>query len=177
MRRKKSDNVLASTENCGMQDEPVMTTNLTLQNINIGLMNFKPVDLFQPEQVRDRIAEFFNLYAENDTKPTVVGLAISLGIATQVLDAIRTGRNYMGSTKYMRLPAETVDLIRKAHQMLQNNWESYMQNGKINPVAGIFLGVNNFGYKNRTEVDFTPIDTGYDYDPEAMRRKYMLDDK
>lgn len=30
--------------------------------------------------------------------------------------------------------------------------ESYMQNGKINPVAGIFLMSNNFGYKQKVEV-------------------------
>lgn len=36
--------------------------------------------------------------------------------------------------------------------------ESYMQNGKINPVAGIFLMSNNFGYKQKVDVhaDLSP---------------------
>lgn len=34
--------------------------------------------------------------------------------------------------------------------------EEYMQNGKINPVSGIFLMKNNFGYADKTEVVVTP---------------------
>jgi hypothetical protein len=39
---------------------------------------------------------------------------------------------------------------------MENLWENYMQNGKINPVAGIFLGKNNFGYQDKTEYVVTP---------------------
>ena len=35
-------------------------------------------------------------------------------------------------------------------------WEQIMQNGKINPASGIFLGKNNFGYKDQTEHVLTP---------------------
>ena len=35
-------------------------------------------------------------------------------------------------------------------------WENYMQNGKINPVSGIFLGKNNFGYQDKQEMVLTP---------------------
>jgi hypothetical protein len=31
-----------------------------------------------------------------------------------------------------------------------------MMNGKINPVSGIFLGKNNFGYKDQQEYVLTP---------------------
>ena len=31
-----------------------------------------------------------------------------------------------------------------------------MQNGKINPVAGIFLGKNNFDYSDKQEYVLTP---------------------
>jgi hypothetical protein len=31
-----------------------------------------------------------------------------------------------------------------------------MQNGKINPVSGIFLGKNNFGYSDKQEYVLTP---------------------
>ena len=34
--------------------------------------------------------------------------------------------------------------------------EDYMQNGKINPVSGIFLMKNNFGYADKQEVVLTP---------------------
>jgi hypothetical protein len=31
-----------------------------------------------------------------------------------------------------------------------------MMNGKINPVSGIFLGKNNFGYQDKQEYVLTP---------------------
>ena len=34
--------------------------------------------------------------------------------------------------------------------------EDYMQNGKINPVSGIFLMKNNMGYQDKQEVVVTP---------------------
>ncbi len=34
--------------------------------------------------------------------------------------------------------------------------ENWMQNGKINPVSGIFLMKNNFGYADKSEVVVTP---------------------
>lgn len=40
--------------------------------------------------------------------------------------------------------------------MLNNMLESWMQNGQINPVVGIFLGKNNFNYADKTEVEITP---------------------
>jgi hypothetical protein len=34
-----------------------------------------------------------------------------------------------------------------------------MQNGQVNPVTGIFLGKNNFGYTDKTEVAVEPKKT------------------
>ena len=58
---------------------------------------------------------------------------------------------------------------------MENLWESYMNSGKINPVSGIFLGKNNFGYQDKTEYVVTP-NTQHDYyDPEDIRRRYLTD--
>lgn len=40
--------------------------------------------------------------------------------------------------------------------MLEDLWQEYMQNGKINPASGIFLGKNMFGYRDQQEVVVTP---------------------
>jgi hypothetical protein len=51
-------------------------------------------------------------------------------------------------------------------------WEHYMMNGKINPVSGIFLGKNNFGYQDKQEYVVTP-NTKNDYvDVETIEQKY-----
>ena len=55
-------------------------------------------------------------------------------------------------------------------------WENYMQNGKINPVSGIFLGKNNFGYQDKTEYVVTPnVNNDSDYDPDAIKARYAID--
>lgn len=45
--------------------------------------------------------------------------------------------------------------------------EEYMQNGKINPVSGIFLMKNNFGYRDQTEVVVTPNQVNADVPTQA----------
>jgi hypothetical protein len=39
---------------------------------------------------------------------------------------------------------------------MEQLWENYMQNGKINPVSGIFLGKNHYGMQDKTEYVVTP---------------------
>ena len=55
-------------------------------------------------------------------------------------------------------------------------WENYMQNGKINPVSGIFLGKNNFGYQDKTEYVVTPnTNNDSDYSTDDIRKRYLPD--
>ena len=58
---------------------------------------------------------------------------------------------------------------------MENLWENYMQNGKINPVSGIFLGKNNFGYQDKTEYVVTPNVQQDNYDPDSIRQRYLID--
>jgi hypothetical protein len=55
-------------------------------------------------------------------------------------------------------------------------WENYMQNGKINPVSGIFLGKNNFGYQDKQEMVITPNNSNdSDYNAEEIKKRYLTD--
>jgi hypothetical protein len=59
---------------------------------------------------------------------------------------------------------------------MENLWENYMQNGKINPVSGIFLGKNNFGYQDKTEYVVTPnVNNDSDYSVDDIRKRYLPD--
>lgn len=49
-----------------------------------------------------------------------------------------------------------------------------MQNGKINPVAGIFLGKNNYGYQDKTEYVITPNQDGTEYNEADIRARLGL---
>ena len=62
--------------------------------------------------------------------------------------------------------------------MMENLWETYMNSGKVNPVAGIFLGKNNYGYQDKTEYVLTPNTRDEsDYSPDEIRERYIAADK
>lgn len=113
------------------------------------------VDLNDINEVRDRIDWYFNLCFNNDMKPTVSGLCNSLKISRQTLMTWRQGKYRDDSYQAA---------VLEAYSMMEELWEHYMQNGKINPVSGIFLGKNNFGYADKQEMVVTP-NTGV---PEAI---------
>ena len=101
------------------------------------------IDISDEKQVKDRIVWYFNHCSEDDMKPTVSGLRNALGISNDTLWQWKNG-NYRGATHS--------ELIKKTYAILEELWEDYMQNGKINPVSGIFLGKNHFGYQDKTDV-------------------------
>ena len=106
------------------------------------------VDLKDSQAVADRIRLYMQMCYENDFKPTVSSLAAVLGFDRRTLIGIVNG-TLPGS--YKNLPTSSVLTIKKAYSSMEQLWENYMQNGKINPVSGIFLAKNNWGYVDKVE--------------------------
>ena len=105
------------------------------------------IDTADPIQVENRISEYFTMCAEDDVKPSVKGFLNALRIAKSTLWEWKQG-NYRADTHQA--------IIIEAYDLLEALWEDYMLNGKINPVSGIFLGKNNFGYTDKQEYVLTP---------------------
>lgn len=149
--------------------------NAKFLGVNIKLFNMPSIDMDDAEAVAQRLTDYFNLYAENDMKPTVVGMAMALnGMSRQQLWAIVHDKPTGGAGYLTALPREVADTIKKAYKIMENLWEGYMNSGKINPVSGIFLGKNNFGYQDKTEYVLTPnTQNESDYDPEDIKQRYL----
>ena len=147
--------------------------NANFLSVSMKLFNLPKVDLHNPDEVEDRLNQYFQIYYEADLKPTVAGMAMALGIDRRRLWEISNevvDRN-------QDLPTLTRDLVKKAYFILENQWESYMQQGKINPVSGIFLGKNNFGYRDQQEMVLTPnTNNEPDYDVEAIKKRLSAPD-
>ena len=114
----------------------------------LATLNLPPIDIADPKQVEDRIDWYFHHCADNEMKPTVTGFCNALGVHK---DTIRTWYNgeYRADTHQA--------IIVKAYKVLEELWEDYMLNGKINPVSGIFLGKNQWsGYTDKQEFVLTP---------------------
>lgn len=144
--------------------------------VSLELANLPDIDLTDPTQVQERITKYFEIYANNDMKPTVAGLGLALnGMDRKRLWEIKTD-NLKGGVSPWNLPTATLELIKKAYKIMENQWENYMQNGKINPVSGIFLGKNNFGYQDKTEYVVTPnVNQDNDYNADDIKKRYLND--
>ena len=105
------------------------------------------IDISDEKQVEARLQWYFNSCIEDDVKPTVTGMCRSLGINRKTL--------YQWGQGECRESTHT-PLIKKAYEMLEEMWETWMLNGKINPVVGIFLGKNHFGYADKQDIVVTP---------------------
>ena len=141
-------------------------------SVNLKLFNLPKIDLHDPNAVQERLSEYFTIHVEADLKPTVAGMAMALGIDRRRLWEIKTDV----SDRNRDLPTLTRDNIKKAYDFLETLWENYMHNGKINPVSGIFLAKNNFGYQDKVEHVLTPnVRSDSDYDAEDIKRRYLSD--
>lgn len=143
---------------------------------SMEIMNLPDIDIRDPEMVDARINEYFTIMANYDTKPTVAGLAMSLGISRQMLWGIRNNKPISGTGYVPDVPLAVTNSIKKAYDLMENLWENYMQNGKINPVTGIFLGKNNYGYQDKVEHVVTPNIQTDEYDAEDIKERYLLED-
>lgn len=155
--------------------------NAKFTSMNLHFMNLPKIDLHDEKAVQDRLNEYFDFMIQNDMKPSVSGMAMALGLDRRRLWEIKTG-NTQGSGAMgglSSLPQGVTDLVKKAYQLLECLWEDYMLNGKINPMAGVFLGVNNYGYQDVKKVDVTPVlpdsNKDNDYDPDSIRERYLID--
>ena len=123
-----------------------------------------PIDISDPQQVKERIGMYFQHCAKNDRKPQIVGMCNWLGISRQALNEWKNGD---------ARAATHGDIIKKAYTMIEEMWADYMQNGKINPASGIFLAKNWFGYKDVADVVVTPNNPLQDMNAEDARKRLV----
>ena len=150
--------------------------NNKFTSMGLWLMNLPKIDVHDPEAVQERLNDYFGYMASQDAKPTVAGMAMALGMDRRRLWEIKTG-NYHTNKWLEDLPNEVKDSIKKAYSLMEYLWENYMVNGKINPVTGIFLGKNNFGYQDKQEMVLTPnTQNESDFSEDDLRKRYMIED-
>lgn len=113
----------------------------------LATYNLPPIDISDEKQVEERINWYFGHCINADMKPTVQGLCNAIGISRNTLNEWVNG---------VTRDLTHGDIAKKAYTILRELYEDYMLNGKINPVAGIFIGKNHFGYTDKTEVVLTP---------------------
>lgn len=153
--------------------------NTKFMEVQMVLFNMPNINLDNVEEVQQRLNDYFALYTSRDMKPTVAGMALCLnGMNRRTLWAIVNDAPTGGAGYKTALPLEVAHAIKKAYFLLENLWESYMNSGKVNPIAGIFLGKNNYGYQDKTEYVLTPNQQNdNDYSADEIRERYIASDQ
>lgn len=141
------------------------------------VMNLPDINMKDPEQVQSRIDEYFEICCNADMKPAVSGLALALnGMSRQTLWAIAHDQPTGGTGYKTSLPDSVADCIKKAYKIMEFTWENNFQSGKLNPVAAIFLGKNNYNYRDQQEHILTPnTQQDADYDAKSIKERYLID--
>ena len=121
-----------------------------------------PIDISDPEQVKERIGLYFKHCVDNDRKPQIVGMCNWLGISRQALNEWKNG---------VTRSATHGDIIKRACAFIEEVWADLMLNGKINPASGIFLSKNWFDYKDVADVVVTPNNPLQDMDAEQAKKR------
>lgn len=132
----------------------------------LAIMQLPKIDVKDPVQLQKRVFEYFRLCADHDMKPGVAAISLAIGLDRRRLWEIRSG------TKNVAIPQECKDIIISVYDSLEALWESYMINGKVNPVSGIFLGKNHFGYRDQQEYVVTPNTMSQDTPIDIIEAKY-----
>lgn len=133
---------------------------------DLRMWDWPAVDMTRPRDVSERIGQYFQICAEDDMKPSVAGLALAMDIDRTYLWEIRAGRKGKNP--------DVANTLKKAMKLLDLQMVDYMQNGKINPVSGIFLMKNNFGYADKQEVVLTPNNPlGDTKDTKELEERYI----
>lgn len=100
------------------------------------------IDTDSYKEVWHRVKEYLKICCKYDTRPSLPGLALSLGVTREVLMGWLDGS--------IRKPREVRRVLEKAVMILNVVLEDNLQNNKINTVSGIYLSKANFGYTDAT---------------------------
>ena len=93
------------------------------------------VDKNNPQEIAQRLRDYFEWAIENDVRPTLIGMGTWLGVNRQTLYDWRQGR-YLGNP-------DSVQVIQNAVNCLEAIWADQMLDGDLPPAAGIFIGINH----------------------------------
>ena len=135
----------------------------------MNLSNFGPVDIYDPEQVERRVTEYLQYAIQHDMKPTVESLALAFNTNRVQIWRWANGVECGG------VPERSRYAIKKAYSIMNQLLTQTMADGKINPVAAIFLLKNNHQYKDQTDVVVTPNNPYQAASDEELKDKYLTD--
>jgi len=127
------------------KDKPQKETGLNRRELLNAMEAVKhpKVDTRDIQAIEQRINEYLHFCLEKDISPSIPGCANWLGINIRTLDGWYTG--YRGSPEHQETAARFYGII-------QDVWSQKMEDGRINPVSGIYTSKVFFGFREQQEI-------------------------
>ena len=162
IRKKRND--MPNTAFTFDEKKNIMQHNLTLYKMN-------RIDCNDIIQLQTRIEQYFSLCEQDGLFPTISGFAFAIGIDRKTLWYWLANPNNCSIKK-----PECFDTIKRTYDLINTQYENMMNTGKINPVSGIFLMKNNFGYKDQTDHILTARQEQIETEDNLLNRAGLLTD-
>lgn len=141
--KKRRTEILAGDTNF-FPEEADTETNKAVNGFLMMIMQLVPINMKDPSELSQRLAEYINICYKCGAKPSLASLALALGCDRSMILQFKKGHDGRGKA----LPVECCDMIRRAYVLLNASLEQSMMENKIQQVSGIFLLKANFGYKD-----------------------------
>lgn len=151
-----------NTPQSALSEIPAETMTQIVESMN----HLRKLPKVQTDQeLMQRIDYYFSYCIESQCRPGVESLALACGISRIELWRWKNGQNCSKARS---------EIVQKALQILSASWEQMLERGQINPVSGIFLAKNWFGYADSYNFtnDQQEHDTGVQSSPEEIMEKY-----
>lgn len=165
---KMMEDVMAKQFNTHNAHRKPIPREVALANCRstLTLAYLPKIDRNDPMAVRERVKQYFEIIAENGSKPTVPSLALAFGIDRRTLLGWVNGA--------VQITPESQAELKMAYTIINAEMEGYMMESAINPVSGIFLLKNHFGYTDKTELEVSTTDPlGVGKSREEINERYM----
>lgn len=149
-------------------DNGVMTKpgdNAKYAGLALEMNSWPSVDRNNINALEERLHKYIQFCNDNDVKVGNMACYFALGIDKAIAYEWENGR--------MGTPAHS-DFIKKVKRICALSREYLMQDGKINPITGIFWQKNHDNFKDVQDVVITPNNPIGDLtDPEAIKQRYL----
>lgn len=122
------------------------------------------IALSDPEEIHDRVDFYYQLCVTDGVRPNLPGLALAFGLT-------RTG--LISAMSDRRMTREAAQELGRGIAMMDEILSGMVLDGKVMPVAAIYLMNNWLGYKNASEVTTRTEVVETSVDQKALEQKYQ----
>ena len=124
------------------------------------------IDISDPEQVRQRIMEYFQFCIKHNLMPQIIGMSDWIGISRDTLNSWKRGE-FPGRKEHQKI-------IEMGYSIIEEVMIAKLLDNRIPAASGIFLLKNCFNYADRVEVGFEAKQDPFDgLNNEEVRKRII----